>query len=115
MSTPFICHVEWGTPDPDSLQKFLNRLFGWDFQAFAPNYLIYMPADGGVSVGINKSDQLQAGGSPNASIRVLDLDAMLAKAEELGGKVVVPKTTMGNGAFAFITAPDGNLIGLQQV
>jgi len=92
MTTPFICHIEWGTLSPDVLQKFLTQLFGWEFQSFAPNYRIYLPAGGGVSVGIMHSDQMRAGGSPNASVRVLDLDAMLAKAEELGGKVVVPKT-----------------------
>ena len=115
MPTPFICHVEWGTPNPAVLEKFLAQLFGWQFQTFAPNYLIYMPADGGVSVGINQSDQMQAGGSPNASVRVTNMDSMLAKAEELGGKVVIPKTPMGDGAYAFIAAPDGNLIGLQKI
>jgi predicted enzyme related to lactoylglutathione lyase len=78
-----------------------------------PQYLIYIPAGGGVSVVINQSEQMSVGGSPNASMRVTDLDAMLLKAESLGGKVVVPKTPMGAGAFAFITAPDGNIIGLQ--
>jgi hypothetical protein len=115
MDKPFICHVEWGTQDPASLQKFLTGLFGWEFQAYGPAYLIYTPADGGVSIGINRSDQMRAGGSPSASVRVRDLDAMLAKAGELGGRVVVPKTDMGTGAFAFIAAPDGNLIGLQKM
>jgi hypothetical protein len=115
MTAPFICHVEWGTSDPESLRSFLNEMFGWVFQSFAPNYLIYIPAEGNASVGIMGSDQMRAGGSPSASVRVLDMDAMLAKAEELGGKIVVPKTSMGSGAFAFIAAPDGNLIGLQKV
>jgi predicted enzyme related to lactoylglutathione lyase len=61
------------------------------------------------------SDQMRAGGSPNASIQVTDLDAILASARELGGAVAVPRTAMGNGSFAFISAPDGNLIGLQQI
>lgn len=115
MTTPFICHIEWGTLDPDILQKFLTHLFGWEFQSFAPNYMVYLPAEGGASVGIMHSDQMRAGGSPNASVRVLDLDPMLAKAEQLGGTVVVPKTQMGTGAIAFVAAPDGNLIGLQKV
>ena len=115
MSTPFICHVEWGTPDPNVLKKFLTELFGWQFQAFAPNYLIHMPGDGGISVGILQSDQVKAGGTPNVSVRVDDIDSMLAKAEELGGKIVVPRSSMGNGAFAFVAAPDGNLIGLQKI
>jgi predicted enzyme related to lactoylglutathione lyase len=115
MSTPFICHVEWGTSDPFVLEKFFTQLFNWKFQVFAPNYLIYMPGDGGISVGIMKSDQVKAGGTPNVSIRVVDLDSMLIKAEELGGKIVVPKTSMADGTFAFIAAPDGNLIGLQKI
>ena len=82
MTTPFVCHVEWGTPDPDALQKFLNQLFGWEFHAFTPEYLMYMPAEGGISVGIMKSDGMRAGGSPNASVRVNDIDAVMAKAEK---------------------------------
>jgi hypothetical protein len=115
MSTPFICHVEWGTPEPEKLMEFLSRLFGWNFQTLAPGYLIYMAADDKVSVGIMRSEQMRAGGSPSASVRVGDLDAALKKAEELGGKVVVPKTPMGVGAFAFVSTPDGNLVGLQQL
>jgi predicted enzyme related to lactoylglutathione lyase len=35
------------------------------------------------------------------------------KAKALGGEVAVPKTTIpGMGSFAFVKAPDGNLIGL---
>ena len=115
MSTPFICHVEWGTPNPAVLETFLTQLFGWKFQAFMPTYLMHLPDDGSASVGINQSDQMQSGGSPSASVRVTDLDAVLAKAQELGGSIAVPKTQIGAGAFAFIAAPDGSLIGLQQV
>ena len=115
MSTPFICHVEYNTPDPAVLEKFFTQLFGWKFQPFAPNYLIYIPGDGGTSVGIMQSDPIHVGGTPHVSIRVVDMDPMLSKAEELGGKIAVSKTHMGDGSFAFITAPDGNIIGLQQL
>ncbi len=115
MPTPFICHIEWGTPNPAMLEKFLTQLFSWQFQTFASNDLIYVPADAGASVGIIQSDQMQAGGSPNASRRVIDMESMLAKAEELGAKIVVPKTPIGDGSFAFIAAPDGSLIGLQNL
>jgi predicted enzyme related to lactoylglutathione lyase len=60
-------------------------------------------------------DQMRAGGSPDASVRVPELATMLARTEELIGKVVVPKTQMESSAFAFIAAPDENLIGLQSV
>jgi predicted enzyme related to lactoylglutathione lyase len=113
MTLPFICHVEWGTPQPEILEKYLSKLFEWKFQPFAPNYFMYIPESGGVSVGILQSDKVKAGGTPNVSIRVDDMDLMLAKAVSLGGKIVVPKTIMGNGSFAFVASPDGNLIGLQ--
>lgn len=115
MPEPFVCHVEWGASDPAVLERFFSQLFGWKFQTFTPGYLMYLPEGGGVSVGINTSTQMSPGGSPNVSIRVADIDAVLAKTLELGGNVAVPKTMMGSGAFAFITAPDGNIIGLQQL
>jgi uncharacterized protein len=115
MPAPFVCHVEWGTPDPAALEKFLAQLFGWKFQSFAPNYWMYLPGEGGTSVGILQTGMTKPGGTPNVSIRVVDMDDMLAKAQELGGKIMVPKTSMGSGSFAFVAAPDGNLIGLQQV
>lgn len=115
MSIPFVCHVEWASKDPGALEKFLTELFGWQFQTFAPSYWMYLPADDSISVGIMQSEHAQAGGTPNVSIRVMDMDTALAKAEALGGAVAVPKTMMGSGAFACVAAPDGNLIGLQQL
>ncbi len=115
MLTPSVSHVEWGTPDPAVLEKFLSSLFSWKFEAFAPGYLMYLPGNGGISVGIMQSDKVHAGGTPNVSIRVDDMDGILAKAVGLGGKIVVPKTPMGEGSFAFVAAPDGNLIGLQKL
>jgi len=115
MTTPYISHVEWGTEDPDELETFLSQLFGWQFDRFAPNYRIYLPGAGGISVGILESSRMKAGGTPNVSVRVDDLDATLDQAAELGGEVVVPKTPMGESSYAFIAAPDGNLVGLQQI
>ena len=41
-----------------------------------------------------------------------DIAAHLAKAEALGGKVVVPKVDLPNGSFAWLGDPDGNIVGL---
>lgn len=114
MSKPTICHVEWVTTDPASLENYLSNLFGWQFQTVAPNYLMYQPGNQGISVGILHSDRATAGGTPNVSVQVADIDAILRKAEALGGKIAVPITEMGRGRYAFVVAPDGNLIGLQE-
>lgn len=114
MSKPNICHVEWVTSDPAGLENFLAELFNWPFQTIDPNYMLYRPDDDGISVGILHSTKAQAGGTPNVSIRVADIDSILSKAEKIGGKIAVPKTDIDSGSFAFISAPDGNLIGLQE-
>jgi predicted enzyme related to lactoylglutathione lyase len=44
---------------------------------------------------------------------VEDIGEHLAKAESLGGKVVVPKVNIpGYGSFAWLSDPDSNVIGL---
>ena len=46
-------------------------------------------------------------------VQVDDISAQLAKAEQLGGKVVVPKVDIPSyGSFAWFGDPDGNVIGL---
>jgi len=43
---------------------------------------------------------------------VVSIDACFEKAKALGGEAAVPRTSMGIGSFAFVKAPDGNLMGL---
>ena len=47
-------------------------------------------------------------------MRVDDLDAYLDRAEQLGGKRLVPPTDLPGdyGRFAIFTDPDGNQVGL---
>jgi hypothetical protein len=46
-------------------------------------------------------------------VQVEDLEAYLQKATALGGKTLVPPVTLpGQGSFAWLAAPDGNIIGL---
>ena len=45
-------------------------------------------------------------------VQVDDIEASLKKAEELGGKTVVPKVDIPMGSFAWFADPDGNTVGL---
>ena len=45
-------------------------------------------------------------------VQVDDIEASLAKAASLGGKMVVPKVDIPTGSFAWFSDPDGNVIGL---
>lgn len=115
MTTLQVTHVEWATTQLETLKDFLSRLFGWPFRSFGEGYYVYNPGDG-VSVGLMHNPRANAAGSPNVYLKVESIDDCLSTAQSLGGEVAVPRTKMGDvGSFAFIKAPDGNLIGLYEV
>jgi len=53
---------------------------------------------------------------PVITVDVDDIDAALAKIEQLGGKTVRPRQDIGGGMgfTAYFTDPEGNLTGLYQ-
>lgn len=112
-----ITHVEWQSKDYQGLAKFMTDLLGFKFDPFGEGYMYYTPGNDGVSIGISQDTEgASAGGTPNVYFNVKSIDEMLAKGQKLGGVVAVPKTVIagGMGAFAFVKAPDGNLIGLHE-
>jgi uncharacterized protein len=68
---------------------------------------------GGIGGGIGSSGQPGEKGV-KIYMRVDDLDAYLDRAEELGGKRLVPPADLPSdyGRFAVFTDLDGNLVGL---
>lgn len=116
MEPPAITHVEWATARLEQTKAFLTGLFGWEFQPFGEGYYSYNPP-GGVSVGLMQDQHgAHSGGTPNVYIEVASIEAYLEQAQLLGGGVAVPKTNVpGMGSFAFVKAPDGNLIGLHEI
>lgn len=118
MSTNIVVtHIEWQSKDYKGLAKFMSDLFGFKFDQFGEGYMYYTPGNDGVSIGISHDTRdLTPGGTPNVYISVKSIDDMLAKAQKLGGTVAVPKTIISQdmGGFAFVKAPDGNLIGLHE-
>jgi predicted enzyme related to lactoylglutathione lyase len=114
MATNVVTHVEWDTSDPTGLKDFLCGVFGWQFAPFGETYFVTDSRQTGIGVGVNKNVRAQiGGGTPNVYIDVESIEATLARAQSLGGSTAVPKTEIpGMGSYAFIKAPDGNLIGL---
>jgi len=116
MTLPVIHQVEWGSGDVEVLKTFLTALFGWEFTLPMPGYVYYfcrLPE--GPGVGLFQNPQAQPGGTPNVSVKVASIPVMLEKAQALGGTIAVPQTPLPGGSFAFIKAPEGNLIGLHQL
>lgn len=110
-----VCHIEFEVTDLDRSVAFYKRLFDWTFADFPiPNMRIFGYEDKHIG-GLMKADSVNPGGSPSLWFRVKDLDAMVSKAQSLGGSVVAPKSEVPNvGWSACVSDPDGNPVGMVQ-
>ena len=107
-----VVHFEIGARNADSAKHFYRSLFGWSIESHVPANMI----DTGSAEGIQGNIAI-AEGEPRAYVtfyvQVDDIGKSLKRAQELGGKVVVPASEVpGMGQFAWFADPDGNAIGL---
>lgn len=98
-----------GGKDDAMLQEFYAKLFGWEIDANNPmNYGLVQAGIGG-GIGANEQGQSRV----TIYVGVDDLQATLDKAEELGGKVVMPITEIpGLVTLAMFQDVAGNNIGI---
>ena len=105
-------------PDPAAVAPFYRAVGGWEIPAAGnamPNgseYRMIGRADGGNLGGVlTLTDGMQSSGARTEWLPyfyVDDVDAAAAKVEQLGGKVQMPATTMGDvGRMAMVTDPQG--------
>ena len=114
MGNPVV-HFEIGCQDAEETQSFYSELFGWQIDANpeVPSAMIATGADSGIQGHITS-----LGHEPHqyvtVYIQVEDLQACLDRAESLGGTTVIPPVEIpgGQGSFAWMNDPGGNLIGL---
>ena len=103
--------------DHERAQRFYGELFGWQVTAdpaMGGYALVDTGAgDGAIGGGIGPSETPGDTGV-RIYVRVPDLSAALAAAEELGGTRLVEPTDLpaGYGRFAMLADPDGNPVGL---
>jgi uncharacterized protein len=112
-----VAFFEIVSPDAERARKFYTELFGWQAQA-DPSMGGYALVDtqageGAIGGGIGPASESGESGV-KIYMRVDDLDAYLARAEELGGRRVVPPTELPGdfGRIAVFADPDGNQVGL---
>jgi predicted enzyme related to lactoylglutathione lyase len=108
-----VAHFEIVGKDGPKLHQFYRDLFGWEVKADNPMNYGYVnigatPLTGGISPPWGGLD-----GYVTIYVKVPDLAAHLKRAEELGGKVLLPPTDIpGGGSIAHFADPSGNRIGL---
>ena len=114
MSDHPICHVEIPAADPTALSTFYAEVFAWQIEpADARNAHLFhvQRGPGGAFVQAGEG----TGSQPGHVLIYLfteDIDATLAKAEELGAHTLTPKTEVPYGWTAVFADPAGNRIAL---
>lgn len=112
MGNPVV-HFDISGTDPEQLQGFYGELFGWKVQPIPDmNYaLVDTQGGSGVNGGIGRAQE--GSGEVTFSVMVDDLQAVLDKAESLGGKTVMPVETIpGAVTLAVLADPEGHDVGL---
>ncbi|MBO9499492.1 MAG: VOC family protein [Novosphingobium sp.] len=105
------------TPDAAAVIPFYKSVGGWNIQQdgnMMPNgseYRTIQRADGGNLGGLLKlTEGMVAGGAKPgwlAYFHVEDVDAAVAKAQDLGATVPMPAVSMGAGRMAMLSDPQG--------
>ena len=118
-----VVHFDIPSSDPGKAKKFYESAFGWTVNQVpgAEYWMAYTtetnmetqtPTGMGINGGIVPRKDASAE-YPVMYVNVPDIDAALKAVEAAGGKMLEPKTAMGEwGHYAMISDPDGNTIGL---
>ena len=107
-----VVHFEIGCRDKAKTGEFYKSLFDWTIESMGPADMINTGSDTGIAGHINS-----LGHEPHnfvtIYVQVEDLQVAIERAEELGGKTIVPPTEVPEaGHFAWIADPEGTNIGL---
>ncbi|HYK05641.1 MAG TPA: VOC family protein [Thermoanaerobaculia bacterium] len=109
--------VQWQivTTSPDSVAAFCQKLFGWTITT--NNALAYREVEtgnGGTKGGIWPAPP-EAHSFVQLFVSVGDVTRSVEQAVKLGGRVIVPPTTLPDGdTMAIIADPNGITFGLMQ-
>ena len=116
---PTICHFEITADDVARAQKFYSELFGWKIEKFQESEMEYWSVitaepGKGVNGGLFKRQTPEQVGLLNY-IDVESIDDYSAKVEQLGGKIIMPKTPVpGMGWFVICLDTENNTFAIWQ-
>lgn len=111
-------HFEIYTDNPEAAQLFYKDVFGWNFQKFEGGPIEYWLVttgddnEPGINGGLTRPREGQSSGTIN-TVAVESLEKTIAKIEQSGGKICVPKMPIPKiGWLAYAEDPAGNVFGI---
>jgi predicted enzyme related to lactoylglutathione lyase len=107
-----VVHFEIPFDDKKRAMKFYGDAFGWKLTDMAEmSYVMAETEPGAINGGL--FPRPKEAPHPVIYVGVASIDETLKKAQAAGGKVVTPKTPIpGMGAYARVSDPEGNVVGL---
>jgi predicted enzyme related to lactoylglutathione lyase len=113
MSGHHVIHIEFSAHDREAAGKFYSDLFGWKISQMPEMDYATFETGNNLGGGLNPVSENYPAGTTLVYIGTDDIEASLAKAESLGGKIITHKTEIPQtGWFGLFTDPTGNMIGL---
>ncbi|HKF32483.1 MAG TPA: VOC family protein [Jatrophihabitantaceae bacterium] len=108
-----VVHAEIRSADPDATRQFFADLFGWKIAsegAFPGYTFIDTGSDGAPYVAI--SPRQSAEDEVLFFVAVDDVAATLARAEQLGGRIVQPAQQVPGTSFGVFADAQGHKVGI---
>ncbi len=100
-----IDYVEFLTTNMEDTKRFYSGIFGWTFTDYGPDYASFN--DGRLSGGFAVAPDVQSGG-PLVVLYAVDLDALVTKVGEFGGRVTRETFDFPGGRRFHFADPSGN-------
>ncbi|MCC4587391.1 VOC family protein [Xanthomonas sp. NCPPB 1067] len=106
-----IDYVEFASIDPDASRAFFERVFGWQFQAYGPDYLAFN--DGRLDGGFYRTAvAAPEEGGPLVVLYADDLAPMLERVRAAGGEIVKPVFGFPGGSRFHFREPGGSVLAV---
>ena len=108
-----IVHIEFPAKDVVAAGKFYSGLFGWKTDQWPGMNYVLFEAPAGPGGGFTECDENTKIGEILLHVETDNIEESLAKAESLGGEVVLARTEIPDiGWYAVFKDPSGNKVGL---
>jgi uncharacterized protein len=107
-----VIHAEIRSQDPDATRTFFSELFGWTYSDGAfPGYTF---VDHGLEGALPTAIGPLQGGADSVLffVGVADVEATLARAEELGGRIIQPAQQVPGVTFGVFADAQGHVVGV---
>ena len=107
-----VVHFEIGCTNVAETREFLRGLFDWEFEGAEASPTIDSHSPSGLSGHLVALGE-EWGHYVTIYVQVEDLEDSVRRTVDLGGSVLVkPVVVEGQGRFAWIAPPEGQIIGL---